>query len=169
MINLLFCLCDTAVLAASGKVRTEDADTPMGKADNLLKVRDKTSHPLNVIRWRRGRGKEGSEVVLMCIVQDFFVPSFFICHTLPILLSFSHLPFPIPSATPVKITLSPPLSLLSSQEICRHKEAWPFLKPVDAKKVPDYYQLIHNPMDFQTIREKLSQTVDYEDHLSVSL
>lgn len=41
------------------------------------------------------------------------------------------------------------------QELIRHQEAWPFLKPVDKKLVPDYYDVIRNPMDLSTIRNKV--------------
>uniref|UniRef100_A0A2P2HYB3 Bromodomain adjacent to zinc finger domain protein 1A n=1 Tax=Hirondellea gigas TaxID=1518452 RepID=A0A2P2HYB3_9CRUS len=41
-------------------------------------------------------------------------------------------------------------------EIQQHDEAWPFLKPVNKKLVPDYYQLIRKPMDLQTMRERLN-------------
>lgn len=27
-----------------------------------------------------------------------------------------------------------------------HENSWPFRKPVDAKKVPDYYDIIKDPM-----------------------
>lgn len=33
----------------------------------------------------------------------------------------------------------------------------PFLFPVNAKKVPDYYRIIQNPMDLTTMRDKLRQ------------
>ncbi|ESN99122.1 hypothetical protein HELRODRAFT_67491, partial [Helobdella robusta] len=35
-----------------------------------------------------------------------------------------------------------------------HKNAWPFLQPVDAAQVPDYYKIIKEPMDMTTIEEK---------------
>lgn len=41
------------------------------------------------------------------------------------------------------------------QELIRHADAWPFLKPVDKKLVPDYYNVIVNPMDLSTIRNKV--------------
>lgn len=34
-------------------------------------------------------------------------------------------------------------------------ESWPFLKPVDRKKVKDYYQVIRRPMDLETILKKI--------------
>lgn len=34
---------------------------------------------------------------------------------------------------------------------------WPFLEPVDANLVPNYYEVISNPMDLKTIREKIDQ------------
>ncbi|KAH6942435.1 hypothetical protein HPB50_005498 [Hyalomma asiaticum] len=36
-----------------------------------------------------------------------------------------------------------------------HKMAWPFLQPVDAKEAPDYYTIIKEPMDLQTIERRL--------------
>nr|F7DRV9.1 RecName: Full=Bromodomain testis-specific protein [Xenopus tropicalis] len=39
----------------------------------------------------------------------------------------------------------------------RHHFSWPFQQPVDAAKLnlPDYYQIIKNPMDLSTIRKRL--------------
>ena len=41
------------------------------------------------------------------------------------------------------------------QEMEARDESWPFLQPVDRKKVPDYYKVIKHPMDFQTVHGKL--------------
>ncbi|CAH1773357.1 unnamed protein product [Owenia fusiformis] len=40
-------------------------------------------------------------------------------------------------------------------ELERHDEAWPFLLPVNFKQFPQYKKVIKQPMDFQTIRNKL--------------
>ncbi|XP_048585830.1 transcription initiation factor TFIID subunit 1 isoform X2 [Nematostella vectensis] len=32
-------------------------------------------------------------------------------------------------------------------------ESWPFHKPVNSKQVPDYYEVIKNPMDIETLRQ----------------
>ncbi|KAF2791992.1 histone acetyltransferase GCN5-like protein [Melanomma pulvis-pyrius CBS 109.77] len=40
-------------------------------------------------------------------------------------------------------------------DIQNHKQAWPFLKPVDRDEVPDYYNVITSPMDLSTIEERL--------------
>ncbi|CAL8090834.1 unnamed protein product [Calicophoron daubneyi] len=53
----------------------------------------------------------------------------------------------------------------SAQSICtrilnavyRNRNAWPFREPVDAKEVPDYYEIITNPIDLSKLREKLAQ------------
>ncbi|XP_053184463.1 bromodomain adjacent to zinc finger domain protein 2B-like [Scomber japonicus] len=41
-------------------------------------------------------------------------------------------------------------------ELEAHQEAWPFLTPVNLKAVPGYRKIIKRPMDFSTIREKLT-------------
>ncbi|XP_011893889.1 PREDICTED: bromodomain adjacent to zinc finger domain protein 2B isoform X16 [Cercocebus atys] len=50
------------------------------------------------------------------------------------------------------------LALLSMilTEMETHEDAWPFLLPVNLKLVPGYKKVIKKPMDFSTIREKLS-------------
>jgi len=54
------------------------------------------------------------------------------------------------------------LSKTVLKQIMRHQFAWPFMKPVDAVKlrIPDYYEIIKNPMDFGTVKKKLDK-VDY--------
>jgi len=54
------------------------------------------------------------------------------------------------------------LSKTVMRQIMRHQFAWPFMKPVDAVKlrIPDYYEIIQNPMDFGTVKKKLDK-VDY--------
>jgi hypothetical protein len=32
-----------------------------------------------------------------------------------------------------------------------HENSWPFRKPVDPKKVPDYYDVIKEPMDLEKV------------------
>ncbi|KAK3091634.1 hypothetical protein FSP39_021392 [Pinctada imbricata] len=36
-----------------------------------------------------------------------------------------------------------------------HKMAWPFLEPVDPDEVPDYYAVIKDPMDLQTVEKRV--------------
>ncbi|KAK4191629.1 histone acetyltransferase GCN5 [Podospora australis] len=40
-------------------------------------------------------------------------------------------------------------------QIQNHKQAWPFLTPVNRDEVPDYYNVITQPMDLSTIEERL--------------
>ncbi|XP_044747001.1 bromodomain adjacent to zinc finger domain protein 1A isoform X2 [Coccinella septempunctata] len=42
------------------------------------------------------------------------------------------------------------------QEVMKHPDAWPFLRPVKNYEVPDYHELISHPMDFGTIKYKLN-------------
>jgi histone acetyltransferase len=41
------------------------------------------------------------------------------------------------------------------QKLKLAKNAWPFLKPVDPKEVPDYYEIIKEPMDISTLESNL--------------
>ncbi|XP_031550015.1 transcription initiation factor TFIID subunit 1-like isoform X2 [Actinia tenebrosa] len=34
-------------------------------------------------------------------------------------------------------------------------ESWPFHKPVNSKQVPDYYEVVKNPMDIETLRQQV--------------
>ncbi|MCJ8732668.1 hypothetical protein PDJAM_G00213940 [Pangasius djambal] len=43
-------------------------------------------------------------------------------------------------------------------ELQAHQDAWPFMTPVNPKSVPGYRKVIKKPMDFSTIREKLSNS-----------
>lgn len=43
------------------------------------------------------------------------------------------------------------------KSIQQHRNAWPFLKPVDSRQVPDYYDIIKEPMDLGTIESKLNK------------
>lgn len=42
-------------------------------------------------------------------------------------------------------------------QIQNHKQAWPFLTPVNKDEVPDYYNVITSPMDLSTMEERLEQ------------
>lgn len=41
-------------------------------------------------------------------------------------------------------------------DITKHKDSWPFNRPVSQKEVPDYYKIIKTPMDFAKIKSKLN-------------
>ncbi|KAJ1953762.1 histone acetyltransferase [Linderina pennispora] len=40
-------------------------------------------------------------------------------------------------------------------ELLVHPSAWPFQKPVDPQEVPDYYVVIKEPMDLQTLEDNV--------------
>ncbi|GLA52317.1 hypothetical protein AnigIFM63604_009166 [Aspergillus niger] len=40
-------------------------------------------------------------------------------------------------------------------KIQAHKQAWPFLSPVNKDEVPDYHNFIESPMDLSTMKERL--------------
>lgn len=48
--------------------------------------------------------------------------------------------------------------------VTKHKHAWPFESPVDAKalKLPDYHNVIKSPMDFTTIKKRLENYWYYD-------
>lgn len=48
------------------------------------------------------------------------------------------------------------LSRVLLAELEAHQDAWPFLSPVKLKAVPGYRKVIKKPMDFSTIRDKLT-------------
>uniref|UniRef100_A0A2H1VPS5 Bromodomain adjacent to zinc finger domain protein 1A n=1 Tax=Spodoptera frugiperda TaxID=7108 RepID=A0A2H1VPS5_SPOFR len=41
------------------------------------------------------------------------------------------------------------------RDVMKHKDCWPFYEPVSPEDVPDYLEVIDQPMDFSTIRDKL--------------
>jgi histone acetyltransferase len=40
-------------------------------------------------------------------------------------------------------------------DLVAHPQSWPFREPVKHEDVPDYYDVIKNPMDFLTMQHKL--------------
>ena len=40
--------------------------------------------------------------------------------------------------------------------IWHHENGWPFHAPVDREKVNDYYNMIKNPIDLESIKKKLA-------------
>lgn len=42
-------------------------------------------------------------------------------------------------------------------QLQNHKQAWPFLNPVNRDEVPGYYDVITSPMDLSTVEERLHQ------------
>ncbi|XWS76323.1 hypothetical protein CRYUN_Cryun01aG0166100 [Craigia yunnanensis] len=46
-----------------------------------------------------------------------------------------------------------------------HVDAWPFKEPVDACDVPDYYDIIKDPMDLKT----MSKRVESEQYVTLEM
>lgn len=46
-------------------------------------------------------------------------------------------------------------------DIKRHRDAWPFLEPVSAEDVPDYYDVVKDPMDLRCMQERLDSEQYY--------
>lgn len=42
------------------------------------------------------------------------------------------------------------------KSLSEHSSAWPFQKPVKKEEVPDYFEIIRNPMDLQTVKDKVN-------------
>lgn len=42
-------------------------------------------------------------------------------------------------------------------EMQNHQSAWPFQKPVNPEEVPDYYNVITEPMDLETMEKRLEE------------
>ncbi|KAH9621051.1 hypothetical protein KSS87_022346 [Heliosperma pusillum] len=42
-----------------------------------------------------------------------------------------------------------------------HPDAWPFKEPVDARDVPDYYDIIKNPIDLKTMSKRVETEIYY--------
>ena len=40
--------------------------------------------------------------------------------------------------------------------LAQHENSWPFRKPVDKEKVRDYYDVIKQPMDLETVQKKVN-------------
>ncbi|CAH8477525.1 unnamed protein product [Dicrocoelium dendriticum] len=40
--------------------------------------------------------------------------------------------------------------------VYRHRNAWPFREPVNKEEVPDYYEIITNPIDLSMLRQRLT-------------
>ena len=43
------------------------------------------------------------------------------------------------------------------KQLQSHKSAWPFMEPVDPNEAPDYYKVIKEPMDLQTIELRINE------------
>lgn len=43
------------------------------------------------------------------------------------------------------------------EKLKKHKSSWPFLKPVSDEDVHDYYDVIKDPIDIETISKRVSE------------
>lgn len=80
---------------------------------------------------------------------------------LRIINGVADMPFFHDDTDDVKLRFTNQLNFLKnilSKYICRHKYAGPFLNPVDSftLKIPHYYLVIKNPMDLNTVRNRLN-------------
>ncbi|KAG7170458.1 Nucleosome-remodeling factor subunit NURF301-like [Homarus americanus] len=44
-----------------------------------------------------------------------------------------------------------------TKSLIQHKNAWPFLEPVDPSEVPDYYKVVKEPMDLKTVESRVEE------------
>lgn len=51
-------------------------------------------------------------------------------------------------------------------ELMKHEDGWPFLKPVSKREAPDYHEVIERPMDFSTIKNNINN-FKYDDYTSI--
>ncbi|CAF0741721.1 unnamed protein product [Brachionus calyciflorus] len=51
-------------------------------------------------------------------------------------------------------------------DLFKHKDSWPFLKPVTKRQAPDYFEVISKPIDFSTIRKKI-KSFEYSDYTKI--
>ncbi|MCD9646950.1 DeSI-like protein hag1 [Datura stramonium] len=42
-----------------------------------------------------------------------------------------------------------------------HPDSWPFKEPVDARDVPDYYDIIKDPIDLKTMSKRVESELYY--------
>ena len=54
------------------------------------------------------------------------------------------------------------------EKLKKHKSSWPFMKPVNPEDVNDYYDVIKDPIDIETITNRISKgyyknTTQFED------
>lgn len=54
------------------------------------------------------------------------------------------------------LVLHAPILYKLLDQISKHPASWPFNRPVTLKEVPDYHQIIKNPMDFAKIKSRLN-------------
>lgn len=45
------------------------------------------------------------------------------------------------------------------KQVQNHKNAWPFMEPVDPEEAPDYYKVIKEPMDLKKIEKKINAQI----------
>ncbi|VDL90975.1 unnamed protein product [Schistocephalus solidus] len=61
------------------------------------------------------------------------------------------------AASPSSVGPTEPTCAEIVAAVCRNRHAWPFREPVDPTQVPDYYDIIVDPIDLSMIQKRLSE------------
>ncbi|XP_031487712.1 histone acetyltransferase GCN5 [Nymphaea colorata] len=77
---------------------------------------------------------------------------------------WGHSRFRVTNAAPDSVTYRQSLNAFMRtllKAINDHQDAWPFREPVDARDVPDYYDIIKDPIDLKTMSKRLESEQYY--------
>lgn len=58
------------------------------------------------------------------------------------------------------------VDLILCGHVCIFLQTWPFHRPVNAKNVPDYYEIVQQPMDLEKLRNVRILFL-YTDHAGI--
>ncbi|BHF66050.1 Tyrosine-protein kinase baz1b [Sparganum proliferum] len=61
------------------------------------------------------------------------------------------------ASSPPAVVLTEPTCAEIIAAVCRNRHSWPFREAVDPAEVPDYYDIIVDPIDLSMIRKRLSE------------